>query len=60
MYDDYRSDAVVDQIPLDEDAVLMCLDELVYSDFGKQMFGVHDGPGTSNFLKKGNDKWWIL
>mmetsp|Transcript_9465 Transcript_9465/g.14186 ORF Transcript_9465/g.14186 Transcript_9465/m.14186 type:complete len:204 (-) Transcript_9465:94-705(-) len=45
-YDDWRQDVPVDQMPLDEDAVFMCLDELVYSDSGKQMFGVHDGPAS--------------
>lgn len=44
-YDDWRSDAIVDQMPLDEEAVQMCLDELISSDFGAQMFGVHDAPG---------------
>ena len=44
-YDDWRSDGIVDKMPLDEEMVQMCLDELVYSDYGAQMFGVHDAPG---------------
>ena len=45
IYDDWRSDATVDQLPLDEDTVQNCLDEFIYSDFGKTMFGIHDAPG---------------
>eukprot|EP00568_Trieres_chinensis_P002729 CAMPEP_0183308898 /NCGR_PEP_ID=MMETSP0160_2-20130417/22896_1 /TAXON_ID=2839 ORGANISM="Odontella Sinensis, Strain Grunow 1884" /NCGR_SAMPLE_ID=MMETSP0160_2 /ASSEMBLY_ACC=CAM_ASM_000250 /LENGTH=216 /DNA_ID=CAMNT_0025472815 /DNA_START=58 /DNA_END=708 /DNA_ORIENTATION=+ len=46
IYDDWRSDAVVDTIPLDEENVVSCLDEFVQSDYGKQMFGCHDLPAS--------------
>ena len=36
----------VDTLPLDEEFVQMCLDEMIYSDYGEQMFGVHDRTGT--------------
>mmetsp|Transcript_9180 Transcript_9180/g.10647 ORF Transcript_9180/g.10647 Transcript_9180/m.10647 type:complete len:248 (-) Transcript_9180:39-782(-) len=43
IYDEWKSDmAIVDTLPLDEEFVLECIDEIVYSDFGSQMFGVHD------------------
>lgn len=45
-YDDWRSDGIVDVIPLDEESVQMCLDELIDSDYGKQMFGIHDAPAS--------------
>ena len=47
-YDDWRSDGIVDQIPLDEESVQMCLDELVSSNYGMTMFGVHDAPGKKH------------
>ena len=46
IYDDWRSDAIVDQMPLDEEMVQMCLDELIESNHGQQMFGVHDLPAS--------------
>ena len=46
IYDDWRSDAVVDTMPLDEENVRMCLEEFVESDYGKQMFGCHDLPAS--------------
>jgi hypothetical protein len=46
IYDDWRSDAVVDTLPLDEDNVRMCLAEFVESDYGQQMFGCHDLPAS--------------
>jgi hypothetical protein len=46
IYDDWRSDAVVDTMPLDEDNVRACLKEFVESDYGKQMFGCHDLPAS--------------
>jgi len=46
VYDDWRADGIVDQLPLDEEAVQMCLDELVYSDYGMTMFGVQDVPAS--------------
>jgi hypothetical protein len=47
IYDEWRSDSVIiDTLPLDEENVQMCLDELIYSDFGQTMFGIHDAPGT--------------
>jgi hypothetical protein len=46
IYDDWRSDAVVDTMALDEDNVRMCLNEFVESDYGKQMFGCHDLPAS--------------
>lgn len=45
-YDDWKSDGIVDQIPLDEESVRMCLDELVSSNYGMTMFGVHDAPAS--------------
>jgi len=51
-YDDWRSDAIVDQIPLDEETVQMCLDELVYSNYGMTMFGVHDAPGKKHTSRR--------
>ena len=45
MYDEWSADIPVDTMPLEEELVHMCLDELIYSDFGGQMFGVHDRPG---------------
>jgi hypothetical protein len=51
IYDEWRSDTViVDTLPLDEETVQMCLDELIYSDFGHTMFGIHDAPGTFHFV----------
>jgi hypothetical protein len=47
-YDDWKSDGIVDQIPLDEESVRMCLDELVSSNYGMTMFGVHDAPGKKH------------
>lgn len=46
MYDDWRSDAVVDTMFLDEENVEMCLDEFIDSDFGQQMFGCHERPAS--------------
>jgi len=46
IYDDWRSDAVVDTMPLEEDNVRSCLEEFVESDYGKQMFGCHDLPAS--------------
>eukprot|EP00980_Cylindrotheca_fusiformis_P008610 scaffold1830_cov117-Cylindrotheca_fusiformis.AAC.9 len=46
IYDDWRSDAVVDTMFLDEENVQMCLDEFIDSDYGKQMFGCHERPAT--------------
>mmetsp|Transcript_28764 Transcript_28764/g.68520 ORF Transcript_28764/g.68520 Transcript_28764/m.68520 type:complete len:218 (-) Transcript_28764:60-713(-) len=47
-YDDWATDSnsrsVYDELtlPLDEESIAQCLDELVMSEYGKQMFGVHD------------------
>ena len=46
IYDDWRSDAVVDTKYLSEENILFCLDEFVNSDYGKQMFGCHDQPSS--------------
>jgi hypothetical protein len=46
IYDDWRSDAVVDTMPLDEDNVCACLKEFVESDYGQQMFGCHELPAS--------------
>jgi len=35
---------------LDEENAQLCLDEFIYSQFGKAMFGVHDVPGTILFF----------
>ena len=45
IYDEWKSDMPVDSMPLDEELVNLCLEEIIYSDFGKQMFGVHDRAG---------------
>ena len=42
VYDDWRSDAVVDVMHLDEENVQQCLDEFIDSAYGEQMFGKHD------------------
>jgi hypothetical protein len=42
VYDDWRSDAVVDTMFLDEENVRECLEELVESDYGQQMFGCNE------------------
>lgn len=42
IYDDWRSDAVVDTMHLDEENVMACLEEFVESDYGTTMFGCHD------------------
>jgi len=47
VYDDWRSDGVVDTMSLDEDNVELVLQELVESDYGKSMFGVHDMPAAA-------------
>jgi hypothetical protein len=47
IYDDWRSDGITDVMPLDgEETVQMCLDELISSKFGEQMFGIHDAPAS--------------
>lgn len=46
IYDDWRSDAVVDTLFLDEENVEMCLEEFIDSDYGTQMFGVHERAGN--------------
>lgn len=46
VYDDWRSDAVVDTMYLSEEHIEACLEELVESDYGMQMFGVHDRPAS--------------
>jgi hypothetical protein len=46
IYDDWRSDAVADTMFLCEENVQECLEELVESDYGKQMFGCHDLPAS--------------
>lgn len=46
IYDDWRSDAVVDTLFLDEDNVRLCLQEFIDSDYGKQMFGCHERPAS--------------
>jgi hypothetical protein len=46
-YDQWRDDAVAPgPLPLDEENVEWCLQELIDSDYGKQMFGVHDLPAA--------------
>ena len=46
VYDDWRSDAVVETMFLDEDNVQQCLEEFVESEYGKQMFGCHERPSS--------------
>ena len=46
VYDDWRSDAVVDTLPLTEENVILCLEEFVDSDYGMTMFGCHDLPAS--------------
>jgi len=52
IYDDWRSDIPVDKIPLDEELVRMCLDEMINSNFGQQMFGVHEKTGKTDTMLK--------
>ena len=42
VYDDFRSDAVVDTMYLDEENVMDCLNEFINSEYGTTMFGCHD------------------
>ena len=42
IYDNWRSDAVVPTRELSEENVQELLDVLIESDYGKQMFGVHE------------------
>jgi hypothetical protein len=42
LYDNWRSDAVVDTMHLDEDNVIECLNEFIQSDYGTTMFGCHE------------------
>jgi len=44
LYDDWRSDAVVDTMHLCDENVETCLREFIDSDYGQQMFGCHDLP----------------
>lgn len=46
IYDDWRTDAVVDTMHLDADNVQSCLDDFINSDYGKHMFGCHDLPAA--------------
>lgn len=46
VYDDWRSDAVVPTRELSEENVQELLDVFIESDYGKQMFGVHDMPAS--------------
>ena len=46
IYDDWRSDAVVDTMFLDEENVQQCLDEFVESEYGQTMFGCHERPAS--------------
>lgn len=39
IYDDWRSDAIVEPMYLCDDNVMQCLEEFIESDYGKQMFG---------------------
>ena len=51
-YDEWRADVPVDTMPLEEEFVQMCLEDMIYSDYGEQMFGVHDQTGTILYGKK--------
>ena len=42
VYDDFRSDAVVDTMYLEEENVMDCLNEFINSEYGTTMFGCHD------------------
>jgi len=47
LYDNWRSDAVVPEtMELSEDNVQECLQLLIDSDYGQQMFGIHDMPAS--------------
>lgn len=46
IYDDWRSDAVVDTMYLDEENIEQCLEEFIDSDYGQQMFGCHERPAS--------------
>lgn len=45
-YDDWRSNAVVDTLPLNQKNVMECLQEFIESNDGKQMFGCHSLPAS--------------
>ena len=45
-YDDWRESGVCDTLFLDDDNARQCLDELIESDYGKTMFGMHDLPAA--------------
>ena len=42
VYDDWRADASVDTMHLEEENVQFCLQELIDSDYGQQMFGCNE------------------
>jgi hypothetical protein len=44
IYDDWRSDAVVDTMYLDGENVELCLQEFIDSGYGQQIFGCHERP----------------
>lgn len=46
IYDQWRSDMTVDTMPLEEEFVQICLEEMIYSDYGQEMFGIHDRAGN--------------
>uniref|UniRef100_A0A6U4A8F7 Uncharacterized protein n=1 Tax=Ditylum brightwellii TaxID=49249 RepID=A0A6U4A8F7_9STRA len=46
VYDDWRSDAVVDTMVLDPENIELCLEEFIDSNYGQQMFGKHDRPAS--------------
>jgi len=46
IYDNWRSDAIVDNMCLDHENVQQCLEEFMYSSYGHQMFGIHDRPAS--------------
>ena len=45
VYDDWMANSIVDTTYLNEATVQMCLDEFVYSEYGKDMFGIHERAG---------------
>jgi len=46
IYDEWRSDAVVDTLYLCDENVEECLEQFIDSDYGRQMFGCHELPAS--------------
>lgn len=46
IYDDWISDGLVDKIHASEENVRSCLVDIIESEYGQQMFGVHENPAS--------------